>query len=295
MMTGFNKHYFLYWIFPPKAGDAFNKHLMKKKIFCAAALLIVFSSGFAQQKINNRSLELNLGASIPIFKFASGESGNHIQGFAKTGQAITLSYYHPTKSKFGFMVMLFGQKNPLNISSLEDKYSNTPFYSLIFSPTPNPTPAPPIYYKNWEFNKESWYTASLMVGTYTLIPVNEVGKFSLTMKALIGAAYASSPQYLGTSRSDTATVQILQQANDGFGFSYSLIPGFRYLINQGTHITFNASYFGTAGINFNNMKTSGRIERSSGPTGTISSWTHTGDVDQSVQTIYLALGIQFDL
>jgi hypothetical protein len=99
------------------------------------------------------------------------------------------------------MATFFGQRNPLNTKALEEKYANTPYHSLIVfgstnPPFPNPQPpTPQVYYKNWEFEKGAWYAASVLVGGYTILPMNKDGKLSMTLKAGIGAAYVSSPQY----------------------------------------------------------------------------------------------------
>ncbi|HYJ38508.1 MAG TPA: hypothetical protein VEV87_07810, partial [Chitinophagaceae bacterium] len=123
---------------------------MKKKLVCAVFPLFAYIASSAQQENKNGSIELTFGASIPISQYADGETGRHISGFTKTGQALTISYYHPTKKKVGFMATFLGQWNPLNTGALEDRYSNSPFYSLIFAPgpSPNPNPPPAVYYKN---------------------------------------------------------------------------------------------------------------------------------------------------
>jgi len=279
-----------------------NKPSMKNKILAATALLFIFISVSAQHGTGNGSLELTIGASIPIFKYASGETKVHSEGYAKIGEAINLSYFHPTKNKVGLLVMFLGQRNPLNTTALENKYSNSSYHSWItfFStgtyPFPNPPPpVPEVYYKNWEFNKDAWYSASLLVGAYTGLPISKEGRLSMTLKAGIGAAYVSSPEYRGITRTDTSVVSILQENNHAFGFAYSVSPGLLYAIKPGTSITFHLNYFGTAAMNFNKMKTSGRMDTDGGVTGTISTWMYTSDVEQSVQTINLAIGIRFNL
>ena len=275
---------------------------MKKKILTATALLFVVLTISAQNSAGKSSLELSVGASIPFSKYASGETKRHNEGYAKTGEAITLSYFHPTAGKVGWMAMLIGQRNPLNTASLENKYSNSPSYSYtgFFGtgtyPFPNPPPAPPeIYYRDWNFDKDAWYSASLMVGAYTNVPIKKDGKLIMTMKAGIGAAYVASPQYRGTTYTDTSVILILQESNHAFGFSYTLSPGLMYNIKAGTSITFNINYFGTAGMNFNDMKSMGRSAEDGAPTGSVSEWRFMSDVKQSVQTINLLLGIRFDL
>src|SRR4030095_8030292 len=132
-----------------------------------------------------------------------------------------------------------------------------------------------------------------MQGGYTSLPVNDKKTFSFTLKALIGVAYASSPQYKGISHSDTATVSILQQKNYAFGLSYSISPGLLYAIKPGLNLSFNAGYFGTASLNFDKMETSGRMEINGGvgPGGSISTWKITRDIQQSINTINLSRGI----
>ena len=275
---------------------------MKEMVLCTGLLLIVILSTFAQEKNNKGIFEFAMGASIPLAKYASGESTGGIKGFANTGQVINFSYYFPTKTKLGFILTFLGQRNPLDLTSLENKFSNTPYHSLNFyggpSPFPNPLPPPPpVYYKNWEFDKDAWYIASLMAGGYTTLPVNDKKTFSFTLKALIGVAYASSPQYKGISHSDTATVSILQQKNHAFGLSYSISPGLLYAIKPGLNLSFNAGYFGTASMNFDKMETSGRMEINGGvgPGGSISTWKMTRDIQQAINTINLSLGIHFAL
>ena len=275
---------------------------MKNRILIATALLFIFISVSAQHSTGNGSFELTIGASLPFSKYASGETKVHNKGYAKIGEAINLSYFHPTKNKVGLLVMFLGQRNPLNTKALENKYSNSSYNSLtsFFGagtyPFPNPPPPmPEVYYKNWAFNKDAWYSASLLVGAYTGLPISKEEKLSMTLKAGIGAAYVSSPEYRGVTHTDTSVVSILQQSNHAFGFAYSISPGLLYAFKPGTSISFHVNYFGTAAMNFDKMKTSGRIETEGGITGSVSTWMFTSDVEQSVQTINLAIGIRFDL
>jgi len=275
---------------------------MKKKILAVAALFLIAIAASAQNSAGKSSIEFAVGASIPFSKYASGETKLHNEGYAKTGEAITLSYFHRTAGKIGWMAIVIGQRNPLNTVSLENKYSNSRSYSYTgyFStgtypfPTPPPTP-PEIYYRDWDFDKDAWYSASLMVGAYTNVPIKKDGKLIMTMKAGIGGSYVASPQYRGTTHTDTSFIILLQESNHAFGISYTLSPGLLYNIKTGTSITFNINYFGTAGMNFNDMKSRGRSEEDGGLTGTVSEWRLTSDVKQSVQTINLLLGIRFDL
>src|ERR1700754_2210352 len=102
---------------------------MKKKILTATALLFIVIAVSAQNSPGKSSIELAIGASIPFSNYASGETKLFNKGYAKTGEAITVSYFHPTEGKVGWLAILFGQRNPLNTASLENKYSNSPSYS----------------------------------------------------------------------------------------------------------------------------------------------------------------------
>jgi hypothetical protein len=270
-----------------------------KKIIGFVFFLLFELTASAQYTSKNGNLEFAFGASVPVSKFASGEAGNHIQGFAKTGQSLEVSYYHPTKTKIGWMLMLSGQRNPLNTSALENEYSNTPFYSLGFSTFPNPPPSAPTYYDNWEFDKEAWYTVSLMTGVYTNLPINQKQNLFFTVRGAIGASYVSSPRFNGKASTDTTLIQIWQNKNDAFGFSYSISPGLMHVIKQGSNLCFNINYLGTLGMNFDKMKTGSSAQKfpvgNPGLVSSVYTWMRTSDLTQSVQKINFSLGIQFKL
>ena len=272
-----------------------------KKIILSGIILLYFVTAIAQQSKQKSKIELSFGASVPFSTFASGKPGTHIRGFANIGQALTISYFHPTENKLGFMAMLLGQRNPLNTSTLEEKFSSTPFntgFSTVPWPPTGPPP-PPTYYDNWSFSSEAWYTTSLLAGAYMNIPLEEKTNLFFNIKAAIGGAYASSPEYKGYTQSDTATVAVFQKKNHAFGFSYTVSPGLTYLINPATNLSFNIHYFGTASMKFKKMETGGTMMETTpgpfGPTTAHSGWQTTGDVQQSLQAINISLGIQFAL
>ena len=275
----------------------FLEPLMKKILGTTSLLFIGFIS-LAQEIANRSKLEISLGASIPISTYRNGAVDRHIKGFANTGQALSVSYYHPSKTKVGFMGMLSVIRNPINTGSIENKFSTSPFYS--FSPSSGPPlPVNPKYYDNWSFNKESWYTFGILLGGYSKIALAAHSKLSLHAKAAIGVAYVLSPEYNGITESDTAIVAVLQKNDHAFGCSFILSPGLQYAINPRSMLTFNVSYFGTLEMNFKNVETGGTsMEQRPGPSGpsTVhSSWKFTSDVQQSVQTLNFSLGIQFEL
>jgi hypothetical protein len=269
-----------------------------KKIFGTGLLLFLVFTVLAQDGKNPSRLEIGLGASIPIGTHSSGEINRHIKGFANTGQAVSISYYHRTKSKLGFLMMLSAQRNPLNTKALEEKYSNAPFYTFTPSSGP-PLPMTPKYYDNWNFNKEAWHTFSLMFGGYTNIPFNAGSKFSFNAKAAIGVVYASSPEYKGIMQSDTAVIAIQQMDDHAIGFSYCLSPALHYSITPATQLTFNLTYFGTLNMNFKDVETAGTAMEQQpgqpGPNTTYSGWKFTSNLEQSIQTINICLGLSFRL
>ncbi len=268
------------------------------------APIIIFSlstlGASGQQQKNNGRIEFGIGASVPVGNFGKanlGPFGGHVTGAAKTGQALEITYQFSTRSTIDFSLTVFGNRNPINTNELESAYGAKPFGGLSTGPSPNP-PSPPSsrFYKNWHFDKASWYSTGLMAGGNINLPINSWKNFSFDAKVRIGAIFGASPELDGYAVTDTSYVIFNQSSKGAFGFCYSLSSGLAHDLNNHTRLHLNLAYLGTGSMKFFDVRTVTIITKgtSSNPQGQEYNSAKT-DLTQKINLINILVGVSFIL
>ncbi len=290
-----NKQYFL---------SSVIKHLNFVNMKAALILSLVFVLGTtlatAQHHSDKGRLEIAFGASTPVGSFGEATVGmfNHITGSAKTGESLLIGYHFPSQKKIGFSLNLVGTRNPINTKELEHAFASQPFYQLSFSSGPPPPPPGSLqarYYKNWNFDKTSWLTASFLAAADLNLPINNWKNFFFTAKAGVGVMLAVSPDLDGSAYTDTSAVLIHQSSNGAFGFCFTALSGLAYQYNPHTRFHFNVGYQGTPKTTFTDLHTIFAITSGSPSSPIQESGSSFLDVKQSIQLINATVGVSFIL
>lgn len=267
-----------------------------KLLFSSFAVVFFSCVANCQLVKGSKYLSLTLGPSISTGKFGETEISSNNIGFAGTGQFASLSYGFLLDRKFGICIELHGQRNPLATGKLESAYARTNLAIGVIvwpgPPSPPPPPPPPTYYPNWKFEKSSWLSASLQVGSYGQFPLQS--KFSVNARALIGAAFAKCPQLEGSSITDTATAHIFQNDGSAWAFAYTLGTGVQYDISRTLYVTAQLSFFGTNKFRFKQIKTTTTTTKGTpGSPYQVAQSTRVYDRSQHITSLNTGIGIGF--
>jgi hypothetical protein len=244
-------------------------------------------------------LSISAGPSFPVGSFGKKDLNNTSSGFAKMGPALSASYSQLVGKRFGFAVTAYFQRHGLDVGSMESSFSNAKIYqpTLWFTTGPGAPPPPPTYstYPDWKFEKDNWTTAGLLVGGYGEIPTASQN-FQLTAKAMLGVAYAASPELYGEGRSDTSYTIIKQTSSDGFGLGYMLHAGIRHKMNNRLSLLAGAELTGTSNIKFSNVTATVTTAKGTNPGNmTISQMQTTGETSQTISALNISIGLALRL
>jgi len=270
------------------------------KPFLIIVFLCCVAKSFAQKSNSQSWINVVIGPSIPIGKYANPDPHQPSMGAAKTGEFVKLSISGFIKKNFGISAQINYQRNPLNTEKTNERLSGdyyVPAGATVVGPYgPYITPEPVTYpnrYKNWQVEKASWSLVNLMVGGYAEFPFATNKKLSLDIGADVGFVYAWSPDIHGKYTDDTLLITTTQKSKSAPGFSYALNTGLRYALNKNTQLTFHADYFGTNKIKFNKVTSVTYSTQPGNPFGSTSISSFTADRKQPVSNINIGAGIAF--
>jgi len=269
---------------------------MNRRIIALGCLLSLTPSAHSQSFDTSPSrnlLSLSIGPSFPAGPFSSTNASDNSSGYAKTGEAVNLSFIHEIHNGFGLTALLLGQRNPLNTGALTRQLDGTGFEVNGSS----------RHYPNWTADKTSWFTGSLLVGITKKILLGPDSRFSVAARALVGAAHVQSPKISANSKSDTSYAILTQNSGSAFAFSYLTGVGLFYHLRKHLSLLFGADYFATTSASFKNSTatfatTTGglnvpgvySLSNSSQPIWAV---TSTNTVKQPLGSINLHLGASF--
>jgi len=209
-----------------------------KKIFLVFFTCLIQSTFSFAQTNDNGSVSLLVGPAFPLGKFASKNASDKLAGFAKTGQAFSLSYTKLISKRSGIVVDIHGQRNSIDTKAFESSLAK------IFA-----------QYPNWKVSKESWLHGALLLGGIGQFPLGVSNKVSLITKTMIGVMYSKSPGLKGSSVDGTAFAAIEQTKKLAIGFTYSLGGGINCDITERLFFTSLVSYNGTNKMTYKNVRT----------------------------------------
>ena len=274
-------------------------YFMKKEASLLFFLVVTLIHVNAQAPQHKSHLEISIGPSFPVSHFAQDNINSSSSGFAKTGQAGNISYSRLIGKRLGVAASLRGQRNPLNVHSMEEEFSKFEIPQGLWTVSNPGQPLPPLpttTYPNWKFDKQSWLLGSLLVGAYGEFPTGNK-KTSFIAKALIGAIYADVPGAEGMSITDTATASFVQTETHGFGFTYSVDAGFQFDISERLSLLTTLEYMGTNNVRFD--AATATFTTTHGTPGTpeygVSQSSVRGELRQIISSINLLVGIALRL
>jgi hypothetical protein len=269
---------------------------MKKISLLTAAFFLTLNLVHAQ---SNRKdyISISTGLSFPMGSLGKKDLNDISSGFAKMGTALSASYSRVVGKQFGFAVTGYFQRHALDVESMEQSFANAKIYQpMPWFTTSQGNPPPPAYstYPEWKFEKDNWTMAALLVGGYGEFPASN--NLQLTAKAMLGAAYASSPELNGEGRSDTGYTIIKQTSGDGFGLGYMLHAGIRHKMNDRLSLLAGVEFIGTSNIKFSDVTASVFTARGTNPGNmTISQTQATGETNQTLSALNISIGLALRL
>ena len=262
------------------------------------AILFHTTLAFSQTK-HTGYISLMAGPAFPSGHFANTNLFDQASGFAKAGEAISLSYTKHVSTDWGLSIGLAAQRNPINTGAFESSFSKAKIYQgFSFGSNPNnPPQVDYVIYRNWNFETKSWLYAALQRGIKREFSLNNQRTALLVTNANVGVLYVTSPQLKGSSITDTATAIITQNKSSGFGLIYSLGVGMNYYLNKTIFLTSTLNYTGTNNVSFNDVKSTLLITK--GMVGSanysVQQSTVTANGKQALSSINLLVGIGFVL
>ena len=278
---------------------------MKRFLFGAALLLLVFVRGFSQDKKDNSILSLSFGPSLPLGNYHSTDINNSKAGFAGFGGDVNISYAHLLHKNFGIAAAVIGHFHPLNTNAMEKSFDNEKFITgpvfITGMGQPPPPPTSYIEWSNWKFNKKSWLSGSALLGAYGDFPVTP--KVSIIAKAMAGAACVSMPELKGEAYNDTSLIMVDQKKVSSIGFAYVLNAGVKYNLTKRFSLLAAIEYFSTANIKFKNVTSTSFIgiypvipyTYILGNYSVIDASSSTANVYQKLSSLNLNIGVGLNL
>jgi hypothetical protein len=230
-----------------------------KKIVVALCIL-TFGSIYSQDK---GYIALTIGASSPMGAFSSKNTNDDSSGLALTGAVVDLSMGYKLSKTLGVAFMIQKQANQLDGQVFIDNIKqNNPTFSGTVATT-------------------SWIANSILVGGYGSFPIAK--KISLESRALVGMAYASSPE-LSINLTDT------NGNNAWFQKSSSNGSSFAYVVGVGLKYDLWKKFCLLAHVDYHNTKPTFKdtITTNSGP-------LNSNSYSVTFQTINYGLGIGYRL
>lgn len=232
-----------------------------KKIIVLLSGFFVLSASIKMYGQKSR-LAVLVGPSIPLGAFGKSDLYNSEAGFASTGEIAALNFAFPLNKKWNFILFASAQTNPINRKAFEKQLDETNVgLSVFVGSSPGvPPPTAATIYKNWKFEKKSWFSASLHAGIQREW-TNSASGNSFTLTGAVGASYIVSPNVKGSSISDTATAFVEQTKETGVGFSFHSAAGFTHPLSKKLYLTASLVYIGTGDIIFNGLQSTTRTTR----------------------------------
>lgn len=259
-----------------------------KKYLLVITMLCVTTAILSQTK-NNR-LSIAAGPSIAMGSFGKSTLDDPDAGIAKTGQYAQINFEHFFTPSFAASATVFGQRNPLNTTSLEKQY-NANFYAPPLSSSIN------RLFQNWQFTKKSWVSYGALVGVANQFPLQKNGRLSFKLKTQAGLVFVNSPELYGECISDTTAASVTLTKGSGKGFAYSFNAGVTFQLNKKIHLLLDLQYFGSSEIKLGELtETFNAVIHKNDP-GNMQAWQYKnwGPGTQTISTLTPILGIGISL
>ena len=103
---------------------------------------------------------------------------------------------------------------------------------------------------NWEVEKKSWMTGSVLVGVSGEYAIDHTNKISIKAKVLAGLALVKSPDVKAESRVENAYAAYVGEYGSNKRISVLLGAGINYKLNNRFSFFLNSEYFTTRKLSF---------------------------------------------
>ena len=192
------------------------------KLFAIALSLTL--NAFCQDK---GFVAINIGPSIPIGDFASGDENKEKAGFAKTGFFADLSFGYKLGNIFGIGATVRTQSNSYDSQSIED-ILNLVDPSIMTKITADP-----------------WKCSGLLAGLYGSVPIKE-GKTTFDFRSQIGFMDCRTPAITMSLSAFGFSESFSMGSSSSTSFAYLLGAGFKFDVSSKICINTGIDYVGTS-------------------------------------------------
>ncbi len=198
---------------------------MKKSLLLSIPFIFSIVIGYSQDK---GYVAISAGPSFPSGDFGSSNTYNEAAGLANTGAIVDITYAQKFGKTFGITVLLRGQTNGVETSSLLWRIRTE------------------IPWVNWSAESGNWRIGGFMGGIYSSIPLGG-GKFCFASRAMLGYLNATSPEI--TLNGSYPELHFHAWSRIGSGqagaFAWLLGAGFRFNMGQHLCLLTNVDYLGS--------------------------------------------------
>jgi hypothetical protein len=278
-----------------------------KNIIATVISLFLALISFSQSRLN--SFSFSTGVSFPAGQFGNstvqplgpggeqigflypytGNLYNNKAGFAKTGLHFNVLFEHKINKSLAVTALLFGQRNAVDISTLEKGFSGRVYYI-------GSDPQRPISFSNWKFDEKNWLYTGCLVGGSNEFKIMQHNELFVKLKALAGITYVSLPKLNGSSITTNKQAGAAQSNSSAAGFCYLFSTGLKYNYNKKCFLLFDIQYLRTGNIKSKNVTQNfnAKVE-SSGSPGIFETWgfTRQENIVQRIATLNVIVGAGF--
>lgn len=218
---------------------------MIKTILLTGILFFVFVVAKAQEHHSRLSVEVSVGPSFPVGKFASKDTANidpygsgKQPGWAKTGVGGQIVMRYQLTTSFGIILLAGGQLNTQDRNSLDKDIKSLFTWDK---------------YARVESKTSSWKTGKVMAGGFFLLPIAETKELLFQGDILAGVCKTSIPKYSYTVYDDSLSIVFGNPYSIAAGrhskitlplsFCFQLSAGLKYFFTQKVFLTASINYF----------------------------------------------------
>jgi hypothetical protein len=211
---------------------------MKKQLLTASCFLLISCILHAQKDQSKCFVELSVGPSIPIGKFADKlykhvTEDNQPAGLAKTGVSAQASFGYYLKESFGLLLASGYSVHAQDASGYEEYMKQGYISSGRMT-------------SRVDVETQSWKIVKLMAGGFFITPLTSAENLVLLTKLTAGACKTAVPEYSYQAYDNNGMLYAGGKTNKtslSWAFCYQVSVGFKYKLNNKLHLLIDVNSF----------------------------------------------------
>lgn len=207
---------------------------MKKQLLVLSCLLLIACMLHAQKDQSRFLVELSVGPSFPLGKFADKEvkayNDNDPSGLAKTGIGANATIGYHLNKLAGLLLTAGYSVNKQDETGYHDFFSKTWYPGAA----------------SLDVSTGSWKIVKIMAGGFMLTPLTSENELSLVTKLSAGICKTAVPRYSYTAYGQGGSFMASgyqEKTKLPWAFCYQISVGLQYRLNNKLHVLFDVSSF----------------------------------------------------